>query len=149
MCTYIAMYIMCFYFSERFSKPDWRPQIPAGSCLTENDIDKFLDCMLPSLQQAMFAKAHFVTAAVAMQNLALLRPERVLPDLIEKLENQCHFYVHCDINNAQVCIAILLINLSIITCLCFVVCFCHVVCTNLHACISTYLHNNICICVPV
>jgi len=74
-------------FRERFSKPDWRPQVPASSHLTEDDIDKFVDCMLPSLQQAMFAKAHFVTAAVAMQNLALLRPERVLPDLLEKLEN--------------------------------------------------------------
>jgi len=50
--------------------------------------------MLPSLQQAMFAKAHFVTAAVAMQNLALLRPERVLPDLLEKLEN---YYVIIEI----------------------------------------------------
>ena len=92
ICTYI---IICFCFSERFSKPDWRPQIPASTHLTENDIDKFLDCMLPSLQQAMFAKAHFVTAAVAMQNLALLRPERVLPDLLEKLENQYYLkYVH-------------------------------------------------------
>ena len=45
--------------------------------------------MLPSLQQAMFAKAHFVTAAVSMQNLALLRPERVLPDLIDKYAYFC------------------------------------------------------------
>ena len=74
-------------FSERFFKLNWKPQVPASSRLTEDDIDKFVDCMLPSLQQAMFAKAHFVTAAVAMQNLALLRPERVLPDLLEKLEN--------------------------------------------------------------
>ena len=75
---------MCL-FSERFSKPDWKPQVPASSRLTEDDIDKFVGYMLPSLQQAMFAKAHFVTAAVAMQNLAWLRPERVLPDLLEKL----------------------------------------------------------------
>ena len=82
------MYVcICIYFSERFSKPDWRPRIPANSHLTEDDIDKFVDYMLPSLQQAMYAKAHFVTAAVAMQNLALLRPERVLPDLLEKLGN--------------------------------------------------------------
>ena len=76
-------------FSERFSKPDWRPQIPEGSRFTEDDIDKFVSYMLPSLQQAMFAKAHFVTAAVAMQNLALLRPETVIPDLLEKLVMYC------------------------------------------------------------
>ena len=35
----------------------------------------------------MYAKAHFVTAAVAMQNLARFRTEGVLPDLLEKLEN--------------------------------------------------------------
>ena len=96
------MYICtCFCFSERFSKPDWRPQIPASTHLTENDIDRFLDCMLPSLQQAMFAKAHFVTAAVAMQNLALLRPERVLPDLLEKLENQYYLKYIALQNNAH------------------------------------------------
>ena len=80
---------VCVCFSERFSKPDWKPQVPASSRLTEDDIDKFVGYMLPSLQQAMFAKAHFVTAAVAMQNLAWLRPERVLPDLLEKLELYC------------------------------------------------------------
>jgi len=85
------VYVQCvfFLFSERFAKPDWRPQIPVNSHLTEKDVDKFVDCMLPSLQQAMFAKAHFVTAAVSMQNLALLRPERVLPDLLDKYVCAC------------------------------------------------------------
>ena len=132
--------IICFCFSEKFSKPDWRPQIPASTHLTENDIDKFLDCMLPSLQQAMFAKAHFVTAAVAMQNLALLRPERVLPDLLEKLENQCYFKCIAVQNNAQA--YALLLYMSIIACMCFVVCallFCDVMHANLHTCICTYV----------
>ena len=60
------------------------------------------------------------------------------------------FYMHCYINNAQVCIAILLINLNIITCLCFVVCCYHVMHTKLHTCICMYLHNiNLCTYVHV
>ena len=73
------MYI-CIYYSKKFSKPDWRLWVLANSCLTEDD---FVNYMLLSLQQAVHAKAHFVTAAVTMQNLRLSRPERILPDLLE------------------------------------------------------------------
>ena len=43
-----------------------------NSRLTEDDIDKFVDYMLPSPEQAIYAKAHFVTVPVAIAEFSTI-----------------------------------------------------------------------------
>lgn len=57
---------------------------PQPVCLTEEDIDDFVQCLLPSLWLSIFSKLGTIEAAIAVQNLSLLRPSMILPTLIEK-----------------------------------------------------------------
>jgi proteasome activator subunit 4 len=52
--------------------------------LKDTDIDAFVQCLLPLLKMAMFSKIGSVDAASTYHNLALIRPEMVLPDLLDR-----------------------------------------------------------------
>ena len=52
--------------------------------LTDKDIDDFVQCLLPSLRMAIFSKFGTVDAAVTLHSVALIRPEMILPDLLDK-----------------------------------------------------------------
>ncbi len=52
--------------------------------LTDKDINEFVQCLVPSLKMAIFSKFGTVDAAGAFHNLALIRPEIILPDLLDK-----------------------------------------------------------------
>lgn len=52
--------------------------------LKDTDIDAFVQCLLPLLKMAMFSKIGSADAASTYHNLALIRPEMVLPDLLDR-----------------------------------------------------------------
>ncbi|XP_063047941.1 proteasome activator complex subunit 4A [Engraulis encrasicolus] len=69
---------------ERHRSPSWLPPVPEEHRLTEEDIDVFVESMKPPVLLAMFSKTGSMDAAQALQNLALMRPELVIPPVLEK-----------------------------------------------------------------
>ena len=71
-------------FRERKEKKEWFPSVPDSVKLKDTDIDAFVKCLLPLLKMAMFSKVGSADAASTYHNLALIRPEMVLPDLLDR-----------------------------------------------------------------
>ncbi|KAM9847519.1 proteasome activator complex subunit 4A [Aulostomus maculatus] len=69
---------------ERYRKPTWLTPIPDSHKLTEDDITAFVESMMQPVLLAMFSKTGSLDAAQALQNLALMRPELVIPPVLEK-----------------------------------------------------------------
>ncbi|CAG09459.1 unnamed protein product, partial [Tetraodon nigroviridis] len=69
---------------ERYRKPTWQMPIPESHKLTEEDITNFVESMMQPVLLAMFSKTGSLDAAQALQNLALMRPELVIPPVLEK-----------------------------------------------------------------
>ncbi|KAI4905889.1 hypothetical protein NFI96_014094 [Prochilodus magdalenae] len=69
---------------ERYRKPTWLPQVPESHRLSDQDITDFVSSMKQPVLLAMFSKTGSLDAARALQNLALLRPELVIPPVLEK-----------------------------------------------------------------
>lgn len=69
---------------ERYRKPTWLTPIPDSHKLTEQDITEFVNSMMEPVLLAMFSKTGSLDAAKALQNLALMRPELVIPPVLEK-----------------------------------------------------------------
>lgn len=69
---------------ERYRNPSWLPPVPESHWLSEQDITEFVSCMKQPVLLAMFSKTGSLEAAQALQNLALLRPELVIPPLLDK-----------------------------------------------------------------
>uniref|UniRef100_A0A3Q3F4X4 Proteasome activator subunit 4a n=1 Tax=Labrus bergylta TaxID=56723 RepID=A0A3Q3F4X4_9LABR len=69
---------------ERYRKPTWLTPIPDSHKLTEEDITDFVESMMQPVLLAMFSKTGSLDAAQALQNLALMRPELVIPPVLER-----------------------------------------------------------------
>ncbi|TRY93382.1 hypothetical protein DNTS_032873 [Danionella cerebrum] len=69
---------------ERYRTPTWLSPVPNSHLLSEQDITDFVESMKQPVLLAMFSKTGSVDAAQALQNLALLRPELVIPPVLEK-----------------------------------------------------------------
>lgn len=82
--VYQSSIIHVLQFRERFSKPSWFYFTPDSAKLSEADVDEFVQCLLPAVRMAVFSKVGTQDAAAAMHNLALVRPEMVLPDLLNR-----------------------------------------------------------------
>lgn len=72
-------------YKERYKKASWETPIPDSYKLTEHDIDEFVKSITPVIMLAMFSRSGSTDAAVALQNLSLVRPELVVPPVLEKL----------------------------------------------------------------
>lgn len=66
---------------ERYKKP---LSVPDSHKLTEEDITNFVESMMQPVLLAMFSKTGSLDAAQALQNLALMRPELVIPPVLER-----------------------------------------------------------------
>ncbi|XP_076019061.1 proteasome activator complex subunit 4A isoform X2 [Genypterus blacodes] len=69
---------------ERYRKPTWLTPVPESHKLTDEDITDFVASMMQPVLLAMFSKTGSLDAAQALQNLALMRPELVIPPVLEK-----------------------------------------------------------------
>lgn len=69
---------------ERYKKPCWITPIPSSHRLTDDNITEFVESMKQPVLLAMFSKTGSMDAAQALQNLALMRPELVIPPVLEK-----------------------------------------------------------------
>ena len=78
--------ILLFTFRERYQKPRWWKPIPETHKLTENDITRFVESMKTTLFTSMFSKYGSADAAVALKHLSTMRPELIVPPLLEKYD---------------------------------------------------------------
>lgn len=69
---------------ERYKKPTWLNTVPDSHKLTDQDITDFVESIKQPVVLAMFSKIGSLEAAQALQNLALMRPELVIPPVLEK-----------------------------------------------------------------
>lgn len=69
---------------ERFKKPSWLTPVPESHKLTDEDVTDFVQCIIQPVLLAMFSKTGSLEAAQALQNLALMRPELVIPPVLER-----------------------------------------------------------------
>ncbi|XP_053094465.1 proteasome activator complex subunit 4B isoform X1 [Pangasianodon hypophthalmus] len=69
---------------ERYKKPCWITPIPSSHSLTDDNITEFVESLKQPVLMAMFSKTGSMDAAQALQNLALMRPELVIPPVLEK-----------------------------------------------------------------
>ncbi|XP_065305913.2 proteasome activator complex subunit 4A-like [Dermacentor albipictus] len=70
---------------ERYRPPTWEPIPPESHRLTDAEVTSFVESVQPVVLLSMFSKGGSSGAAVALQDLALLRPELVIPPVIERL----------------------------------------------------------------
>ena len=74
-----------FYcYREKKTRNDWFPSVPEAAKLKDAEVDAFVQCLLPLMKMAMFSKVGTVDAACTYHNLALIRPEMVLPELLHR-----------------------------------------------------------------
>ena len=83
MLLFISIFVLCLY-RERFAKLSWETPIPKEAHLTEDELLKFVECLKPPVILSVFHKSGSFDAAGALHNLALIKPDIVLPTLLEK-----------------------------------------------------------------
>ncbi|CAF1453615.1 unnamed protein product, partial [Adineta ricciae] len=70
---------------EKNIEQTWYFQVRASFRLTDKDIDEFVDSLKECVYISIFNKTDLDNAARAFRNLAMLRPEQIIPNLIEQL----------------------------------------------------------------
>lgn len=71
---------------ERYRKPTWLRPVPDTHKLTENDITRFVESMKNTVFMCMFSKYGSQDSAVALRHLSTMRPELIVPPLLEKMK---------------------------------------------------------------
>lgn len=79
-----ACYVKRLY-RERFKKNIWSKRIPENFKLTDELTSKFVDSLMPIVLTSMFNQAGISSAALAFRDLSVLRPEKVIPPLLDRL----------------------------------------------------------------
>lgn len=79
-----ACYVKRLY-RERYKPSIWSKRIPETYKLTDEQTTKFVKIMLPVVLTSMFNQSAINPASMAFRDLAALRPELVVPPLLERL----------------------------------------------------------------
>lgn len=72
---------------ERFTKPSWIRPIPESHRLTETCITNFVICFRPVAMQAIYSRMNSNDVGKIFKALAELRPELIIPSVIERVFN--------------------------------------------------------------
>ncbi|CAL1268746.1 unnamed protein product [Larinioides sclopetarius] len=70
---------------ERYVKPSWVTPVPEEYKLTDQEVTDFVNSVVPAALLSMFSKRGCMDSAAALQNLGTLRPELVIPPILERL----------------------------------------------------------------
>lgn len=79
-----ACYVKRLY-RERYKNNIWSRRISESHKLTDEITTKLVDSLMPVVLTSMFSQAGISSAALAFRDLSVLRPERVIPPLLERL----------------------------------------------------------------
>ncbi|XP_071746308.1 LOW QUALITY PROTEIN: proteasome activator complex subunit 4 [Lepeophtheirus salmonis] len=70
---------------ERSSQKYWGNTIPEGSKLTEDDVTKFVESLKPIILLSLYSRAGIHEKGQVLPILATLRPQLIIPDLVERM----------------------------------------------------------------
>lgn len=70
---------------ERYKKPSWEIEVPPQKKLTEEEITAFVCCVQAPTMLTMFSHTGTHEAGIVFHRLSLLRPEIIIPPLLEQL----------------------------------------------------------------
>ncbi|KAI1295461.1 Proteasome activator complex subunit 4 [Halotydeus destructor] len=70
---------------ERYKKPTWQTPIPQSKHISEGTVTRFVNALKPIISVAMFSRYGSADSAFALQHLSVIRPEIVIPPLLELL----------------------------------------------------------------
>ncbi|RWS05029.1 proteasome (prosome: macropain) activator subunit 4-like protein, partial [Dinothrombium tinctorium] len=70
---------------ERYQKKTWMPEIPSEYKLTDKEITEFVNILKPIILIHMFSRSSECSSAYAFQLLSTIRPELIIPPLIDKM----------------------------------------------------------------
>lgn len=81
---------LSFYFvqrihCERYKKTSWDTNIPDHYKMSDDDIDRFVEILKPCVEQALFSRQRDADIGLALQYLACLRPNIIVPLTLDKL----------------------------------------------------------------
>lgn len=79
-----ACYVKRLY-RERFKKNIWSKRLPESHKLTDEQTTKFVNAIMPVVLTSMFNQAGLSSAVLAFRDLSVLRPELVVPPLLDRL----------------------------------------------------------------
>lgn len=79
-----ACYVKRLY-RERYKKNVWSRRIPEAHRLAEEQTTQFVEALMPVVLTSMFSQSGISSAALAFRDLSVLRPERVIPPLLDRL----------------------------------------------------------------
>lgn len=71
--------------SERYKKHPWKPEIPADYKLRDQDVTEFVEVFKPIAMIAMYSRMNTNHIGKIFKGLAELRPELILPGIIERV----------------------------------------------------------------
>jgi proteasome activator subunit 4 len=77
---------MSYFSRERYAKEQWGCSISPEHKLTDSEVTEFVTIVKPVALLSMFSKSGFGVGPV-LQSLATLRPELILPELIDRMYN--------------------------------------------------------------
>uniref|UniRef100_H2Z3X1 Proteasome activator complex subunit 4 C-terminal domain-containing protein n=1 Tax=Ciona savignyi TaxID=51511 RepID=H2Z3X1_CIOSA len=69
---------------ERFKKVFWEPKVPESHQITDDNIIEFVMILKPVTIMSLYSKQASISAPRILQILAYLRPELIMPPLVEK-----------------------------------------------------------------
>ncbi|XP_049827617.1 proteasome activator complex subunit 4-like [Schistocerca gregaria] len=81
----LPMYFIQRLHFERHKHLTWETPVPDSHKLTEDDITNFVESVKPVALQAMFSKLGLTEINQAMQHLATLRPNIVIPLVVDRM----------------------------------------------------------------
>ncbi|XP_018576290.1 proteasome activator complex subunit 4 [Anoplophora glabripennis] len=81
----LSYYFIQRVHCERYKTPSWEFHVPDHYKLTDENIDKFVNILKPCIEQAMFSRMGSQDTSLALQYLASLRPNIIIPMTLDKL----------------------------------------------------------------
>lgn len=81
----VSYYFVQRVYVERHKKNTWQYSMVDNYKLTEEQIDRFVNIMKPSIDLAIFSRLGYQNVSSAVQYLATLRPNIICPIVLEKL----------------------------------------------------------------
>ncbi|CAG0888612.1 unnamed protein product [Cyprideis torosa] len=81
----LAIHLVRRVHRERYRRPAWDDFTRKSHHLTDQEITDFVQTLLPAALLAMYSKSGGESASSALHHLGLLRPEMVIPPVLERL----------------------------------------------------------------
>lgn len=81
----LSYYFVQRVHCERYKKKSWDMNIPDHYKLSDDDIDRFVNILKPCVEQALFSRQRDADIGLALQYLASLRPNIIVPMVLDKL----------------------------------------------------------------